>query len=95
MITLYLSLLYPTLTLNALLENYGPDTVHCARQAHGSSGSVSVDMWRRAVHALDVGVEAATSPQTLVPLMARLELVKAIGELQVRSKIQSQLPMCL
>lgn len=40
-------------------------------------------MWKRAMRALDVGVEAAASPQCLVPLQARLELVNAIGQLHV------------
>ena len=38
-------------------------------------------MWKRALRALDVGVEAAASPQCAVPLQARLELVTAIGSL--------------
>ena len=38
-------------------------------------------MWKRALRALDVGVEAAASPQCAVPLQARLELVTAIGTL--------------
>jgi len=38
-------------------------------QAHGpSTDIVSPDMWKRAVRALDVGVEAATSPSCMVPL---------------------------
>lgn len=32
---------------------------------------------------MDVGVEAAASPQCMVPLQARLELVNAIGQLNV------------
>lgn len=39
-------------------------------------------MWKRAMRALDVGVEAAASPQCAVPLQARLELITAIGTLQ-------------
>ena len=34
------------------------------------------------MRALDVGVEAAASPQCAVPLQARLELIAAIGTLQ-------------
>lgn len=40
-------------------------------------------MWKRAMRAMDVGVEAAASPQCMVPLQARLELVNAIGQLNV------------
>ena len=42
-------------------------------------------MWKRAMRAMDVGVEAAASPQCMVPLQARLELVNAIGQLNVGS----------
>ena len=35
------------------------------------------------MRAMDVGVEAAASPQCMVPLQARLELVNAIGQLNV------------
>ena len=43
-------------------------------------------MWKRAMRATDVGVEAAASPQCMVPLQARLELVNAIGQLNVGHK---------
>jgi hypothetical protein len=52
--------------------------------AHGSGPLVSHAMWRRALRALGVGVEAAASPNCMVPLQARLELVSAIGQVQVR-----------
>jgi hypothetical protein len=38
-------------------------------------------MWKRALRAVGVGVEAAASPGCCVPLQARLELVHAIGSL--------------
>jgi len=47
---------------------------------HGLAGC---SMWKRAMRAMDVGVEAAASPQCMVPLQARLELVNAIGQLNV------------
>lgn len=50
-------------------------------QAHGTTKAVSRSMWKRAMRAMDVGVEAAASPQCMVPLQARLELVNAIGQL--------------
>ena len=54
--------------------------------AHGAPGAaVSRAMWRRALRALGVGVEAAVLPNCMVPLMARLELVAAIGQLHVRA----------
>ena len=39
------------------------------------------------MRAMDVGVEAAASPQCMVPLQARLELVNAIGQLNVGSAV--------
>ena len=39
------------------------------------------------MRAMDVGVEAAASPQCMVPLQARLELVNAIGQLNVCSAV--------
>ena len=50
--------------------------------AHGGGPSLARPMWRRALRALGVGVEAAASAQCGVPLMARLELVAAIGQVQ-------------
>ena len=50
-------------------------------QAHAATATVTRSMWKRALRALDVGVEAAASPQCAVPLQARLELVTAIGTL--------------
>ncbi len=50
-------------------------------QAHAATEVMSRAMWKRALRALDVGVEAAASPQCAVPLQARLELVTAIGSL--------------
>lgn len=50
--------------------------------AHGGDDSVvSPAMWRRAMRALDVGVEAATTAGCLVPLSARMELVNLVGAL--------------
>lgn len=44
-------------------------------QAHGSiTDIVSPAMWSRAVRALGVGVEAATSPACMVPLLVSLSL---------------------
>lgn len=40
---------------------------------------------------MDVGVEAAASPQCMVPLQARLELVNAIGQLNVSLHYNSPL----
>ncbi len=51
-------------------------------------------MWKRAMRAMDVGVEAAASPQCMVPLQARLELVNAIGQLNVRSHNNLKLLSC-
>lgn len=51
--------------------------------AHGAGPAVSRAMWKRALRAMGVGVEAAVSPHCMVPLMARLELVAAIGQLHV------------
>ena len=53
--------------------------------AHGAGPAVSRAMWKRALRALGVGVEAAVLPDCAVPLMARLEIVAAIGQLHVRS----------
>ena len=52
--------------------------------AHGSGPWVGEGMWRRALRAVGVGVEAAATPSCTVPLMARLGLVDAIGQLLVR-----------
>eukprot|EP00887_Chlorella_sp_A99_P002554 scaffold6.g2554.t1 len=41
---------------------------------------VTPDMWKRALRAIDVGAEAATSPTCMVPLLARLELLGLIGQ---------------
>ncbi|KAK9834027.1 hypothetical protein WJX81_004391 [Elliptochloris bilobata] len=49
--------------------------------AHGGGPAVSEEMWRRALRAAGVGVEAASTPSCTVPLMARLALVDAIGQL--------------
>lgn len=51
--------------------------------AHGAGPAVSDAMWRRALRATGVGVEAAATPSCTVPLMARLALVDAIGQLLV------------
>lgn len=50
-------------------------------QAHAGGLSVDTATWKRALRALDVGVEAAASPSCRVPLPARLELVNAITQL--------------
>ena len=52
--------------------------------AHGAGPSLRRAMWKRALRALGVGVEAAVLPNCMVPLMARLEIVAAIGQLHVR-----------
>ena len=54
-------------------------------QANGGSKSLKREMWKRALRAVGVGVEAAASPQCMVPLQARLELVSSVGHLHVRS----------
>lgn len=51
--------------------------------AHGAGPSLRRTMWKRALRALGVGVEAAVLPDCRVPLMARLEIVAAIGQLHV------------
>ena len=53
--------------------------------AHGAGPSLRRAMWKRALRALGVGVEAAVLPDCRVPLMARLEIVAAIGQLHVRT----------
>ena len=53
--------------------------------AHGAGPAVGRPMWRRALRAMGVGVEAAASPRCGVPLQARLELVAAIGQVQARA----------
>lgn len=51
-------------------------------QAHGAiTDIVSPAMWKRAVRAVGVGVEAATSPSCMVPISARMELLSLIGQL--------------
>lgn len=50
--------------------------------AHGNDDTViSSHMWKRALRAIDVGVEAAISAGCQVPLAARTELVNLIGDL--------------
>ena len=50
--------------------------------AHGGDDSVvSPAMWRRAMRAMDVGVESATTAGCMVPLTARMELVNLVGAL--------------
>ncbi len=55
----------------------------CFLQAHAltSTDTISQRMWKRAMRALDVGVEAATSPRCMVPLAARVELCTTVGHL--------------
>ena len=49
---------------------------------HGSDDTVVTKrMWKRALRAIDVGVQAATSAGCQVPLAARLEIVTLIGDL--------------
>lgn len=55
---------------------------------HGAGPAVSEAMWRRALRAVGVGVEAAATPSCTVPLMARLALVDAIGQLLARAQVQ-------
>ncbi|KAK9868608.1 hypothetical protein WJX84_001848 [Apatococcus fuscideae] len=52
-------------------------------QAHGSSRVLTHAMWKRAMQALHVGIQAAACPGTIVPLQARLDLVSAISQMQV------------
>ena len=68
----------------------GPDLCVAAQVlgAHGSGPWVGERMWRRALRAVGVGVEAAATPSCTVPLMARLGLVDAIGQLLVRPQPQ-------
>lgn len=50
--------------------------------AHGGDDTVvTAAMWQRAMRALDVGVEAATSGGCQVPLSARIEMVSLVGSL--------------
>ena len=53
-------------------------------QAYGGSPLLARDLWKRALRALGVALVAAASPHCMVPLQARLELVTAIGQLNVR-----------
>ena len=63
-------------------------------QAHGGSGILPSPLWKRALRAVGVGVEAAASPQCMVPLPARLELVASIGQLHVcPNPLQAQSPL--
>ena len=43
-------------------------------QAHAATDAISQAMWKRALRALGVGVEAAVSPQCCVPLQVGLHL---------------------
>jgi len=52
-------------------------------QANGTAPCMQRGMWKRALRAIGVGVEAAASPQCMVPLQARLELVTSVGQLHV------------
>ena len=52
-------------------------------QANSSSERLRKPMWKRALRAVGVGVEAAASPQCMVPLQARLELITSISLLHV------------
>lgn len=47
-----------------------------AVQAHAASDAISRSMWKRALRALNVGVEAAVSPQCRVPLQVRIDSLK-------------------
>ena len=58
-------------------------------QAHGDSKCMQRSMWKRALRATGVGVEAAASPQCMVPLQARLELVVTISQLHVSPPLPS------
>ena len=49
---------------------------------HGiDPGTVSDPMWSRAIRAIDVGVEASTTGNCMVPVSARLELLGLIGQI--------------
>lgn len=52
-------------------------------QAHAEAECMQRSMWKRALRATGVGVEAAASPQCMVPLQARLELITTISQLHV------------
>ena len=52
-------------------------------QANSGSERLRKPMWKRALRAVGVGVEAAASPQCMVPLQARLELITSISLLHV------------
>lgn len=54
-------------------------------QANSGSERLKRSMWKRALRAMGVGVEAAASPQCIVPLQARLELITSISLLHVSS----------
>lgn len=58
-------------------------------QTHGTSALMKRSMWRRALRAVGVGAEAAASPQCMVPLQARLELVTSIGLLHVSPPLRA------
>ena len=63
--------------------------------AHGAGRAVSRAMWKRALRALGIGVEAAVLPNCAVSLMARLEIVAAIGQQHVRSRQPPHLSPCM
>ncbi len=44
-------------------------------------------MWKRAMQALNIGIQAAARPGAIVPLQARLDMVAAIGQMQVRLEV--------
>ena len=52
-------------------------------QANSGSERLQKVMWKRALRAVGVGVEAAASPQCMVPLQARLELITSVSHLHV------------
>lgn len=52
-------------------------------QANSGSERLERAMWKRVLRAVGVGAEAAASPQCMVPLQARLELVTSISHLHV------------
>ncbi len=52
-------------------------------QANSGSERLKKAMWKRALRAVGVGVEAAASPQCMVPLQARLEIITSISLLHV------------
>jgi len=63
---------------------------HKVKMDTATGAVVSVAMWRRAMRALDVGVEAATSAGCQVPLNARIEMVGLVGSLYREPELRAR-----